>query len=64
MRPSPWRLDATQAELIAEWLDGWVGAAVEQEPALAGDYLARRREQLAAGELSVTVDHADVLVLP
>jgi hypothetical protein len=65
VRPSPWRLDATHAELIAEWLEGWVGAACEQEPALdARAYLARRRAQAAAGELEVTVDHADVLVLP
>ena len=35
VRPSPWRLDAARAELLAEWLDGWVAAACEQEPALA-----------------------------
>ena len=33
MRPSPWRLD--DPDLIAEWFDGWVAAACEQEPALA-----------------------------
>jgi hypothetical protein len=67
VRPSPWRLDAADAELTAEWLDGWVAAACEQEPALAaeaGPYLDRRLEQAAAGELAVTVDHADLLVLP
>ena len=64
VRPSPWRLGADDAGLIAEWLDGWVAAALEQEPALAGDYHARRLEQLTAGELTVTVDHADLLVLP
>ena len=36
VRPSPWRLDARNGELIAEWLTGWVAAACEQEPALAG----------------------------
>ena len=67
VRPSPWHLDAAHAELVAEWLDGWVAAACEQVPALAaeaGDYRERRLAQLAAGELAVTVDHADLLVLP
>jgi hypothetical protein len=67
VRPSPWRLDATHAELTAKWLDGSVAAACEQEPALAaeaGAYRDRRLAQAAAGELAVTVDHADVLVLP
>jgi hypothetical protein len=63
--PSPWRLDAAHAELMAEWLDGWVDAACEQDPALEAEaYRERRQEQAAAGELSVMVDHADVLVLP
>ena len=67
VRPSPWRLDGAHADLAAEWLDGWVAAACEQEPALAaeaGAYRDRRLAQAAAGELAVTVDHADVLVLP
>jgi hypothetical protein len=67
VRPSPWRLDATRAELAAEWLGGWVAAACEQEPALAaqaGAYRDRRLAQVAAGELGVVVDHADLLVLP
>ena len=67
VRPSPWRLDAAHAELTAEWLDGWVSAACEQEPALAaeaGDYRERRLAQALAGELAVSVHHADLLVLP
>jgi hypothetical protein len=67
VRPSPWRLDAAHADLTAEWLDGWIAAACEQEPALAaeaGAYRARRLAQAAAGELAVTVDHADLLVAP
>ncbi|MEA2125053.1 MAG: hypothetical protein QOI80_1835, partial [Solirubrobacteraceae bacterium] len=36
VRPSPWRLGAADAALTAEWLDGWVAAACEQEP-LPGD---------------------------
>ncbi len=67
VRPSPWRLDAAHADLAAEWLGGWVAAACEQEPALAaeaGAYRDRRLAQAASGELAVTVDHADLLVLP
>ena len=67
VRPSPWRLEAAHADLTAEWFGGWVSAAFEQEPALAaeaGPYRERRLEQAAAGELAVTVDHADLLVLP
>jgi hypothetical protein len=67
VRPSHWRLDAAHAELAAEWFEGWVAAACAQEPALAaeaGAYRNRRLEQAAAGELAVTVDHADLLVLP
>jgi hypothetical protein len=67
VRPSPWRLDAAHADLMAEWLGGWIAAACEQEPALAaqaGAYRERRLAQAAAGELAVTVDHADLLVLP
>jgi hypothetical protein len=67
VRPSPWRLDGTHADLVAQWLDGWVAAACEQKPALAaeaGAYRDRRLAQAAAGGLAVTVDHADLLVLP
>jgi hypothetical protein len=67
VRPSPWRLDAAHGELMTAWLGGWLRAACEQEPALAADadaYRDRRLAQAAAGELTVTVDHADLLVLP
>jgi trans-aconitate methyltransferase len=67
VRPSPWRLDAAHADLTAEWLAGSVAAACEQEPALAGEagaYRDRRLAQAAAGALAVTVEHADLLVLP
>jgi hypothetical protein len=67
VRPSPWRLDAAHGQLAAEWLDIWVTAACEHEPALAAEsaaYLDRRLDQAVACELAVTVDHADVLVLP
>jgi trans-aconitate methyltransferase len=66
VRPSPWRLDAAHADLMAEWFGGWVTAACKQEPALAGEagaYRDRRLAQAAAGELAVSVEHADLLVL-
>ena len=66
VRPTPWRLDATHADLRTEWFEGWVAAACEQDPALAADagaYRDRRLAQAAAGQLAVTVDHADLLVL-
>jgi trans-aconitate methyltransferase len=67
VRSSPWRLAASQADLAAEWLAGWVGAAREQQPELAAElsgYERRRLAEATAGRLSVSVDHADVLVLP
>jgi hypothetical protein len=67
VRPSHWLLDASRADLAAEWFRGWVAAACEQEPALAAEaaaYRDRRLAQAAAGELDVIVEHADLLVLP
>jgi hypothetical protein len=67
VRPSPWRLDAADADLAAEWFEGWVAAACEQDPGLAaeaGAHRERRLRQATAGELAVTVGHADLLVLP
>lgn len=68
VRSSPWHLDGPlDGPLITEWLRGWVGAACEQEPAfayVAHAYRDRRLAQAAAGRLAVTVDHADLLVLP
>jgi hypothetical protein len=67
VRASPWRLGALQADLAAEWFTGWVGAACEQQVELAAQtdvYARRRLAQAAAGRLAVTVDHADLLVLP
>jgi hypothetical protein len=67
VRSSPWRLDGSQADLAAQWFAGWVGAACEQDVELAAEtelYTRRRLAQAAAGELAVTVDHADLLVSP
>jgi len=67
VRPSAWRLGATESDLAVEWLTGWVGAACDQEPALVPDadlYRRRRLREAATGALAVTVGHADLLVLP
>jgi hypothetical protein len=67
VRTSPWRLGAGESDLIVEWLDGWIGAACEQEPELVAEadrYRRRRVGEADAGRLAVTVDHADLLVLP
>jgi trans-aconitate methyltransferase len=67
VRSSPWRLGASDADLIAEWLEGWLWAACEQEPELSAQtnsYKRRRVAEATAGQLEVTVDHADLLILP
>jgi hypothetical protein len=67
VRPSPWRLGAPEADLAAEWFTGWISAACEQSAelaAIAGPYASRRLAEARAGELAVTVGHADLLVLP
>jgi SAM-dependent methyltransferase len=66
-RSSPWRLGAGESALARQWLAGWVGAACEQCPALAGPgraYLRRRLAQAAAGRLELTVHHQDLLAFP
>lgn len=66
-RPSPWRLGPRHRELTARWLPGWVDAAVEHRPELADPaqpYLRRRLAAAAAGELTVSVQHVDLLALP
>ncbi|MDN0198493.1 class I SAM-dependent methyltransferase [Streptomyces sp. S.PNR 29] len=66
VHPSPWRLGPAESELTAQWLRGWVGAAVEQRPELrerAERYLEERLAACAAGELRVVVHHSDLLAL-
>jgi hypothetical protein len=67
VRPSPWRLGPEQSALAVEWLTGWLAAACEQRPELGGlaeEYRRRRLADAAAGRLSVTVHHGDLLVMP
>jgi hypothetical protein len=64
VRPSPWSLGADRTELISEWFRGWVGAACEQRPELAGPveaYARRRLAEAATGRLQVVVHHRDLL---
>jgi hypothetical protein len=64
---SPWRLGPAETDLVVEWLAGWIGAACEHEPELAADvdlYRRRRLREARGGTLAVTVEHADLLVLP
>jgi hypothetical protein len=61
-RDTPWRLGS--GPLLRAWFDGWVEAAIEQEPALSAQldrYVATRREQCDRGRLRVTVGHRDLL---
>lgn len=67
LRDSPWRLDGDRSALAAAWFTGWLGAACEQRPELGeatGEYARRRLAQAAAGALSVTVHHRDLLARP
>ncbi|WP_326554521.1 class I SAM-dependent methyltransferase [Micromonospora sp. NBC_01813] len=67
VRPSPWQLGPEHAELTTRWLDGWIETGYEQRPELAGrpgGYRQRRLTAATAGELRVTVEHRDLLVLP
>lgn len=67
VRTSPWLLDADDEALMIEWLNGWIGAALDQRPGLgahAATYTATRRHQAASGSLRVRVEHVDLLALP
>ena len=67
VRPSPWRLGASDTALTAEWFTGWVGAACDQQPELtaaAAGYARRRGADAAAGRMGVTVHHHDLLARP
>jgi SAM-dependent methyltransferase len=66
-RPSPWELGLDDVDLAVAWLQGWVAAAVAQDPDLARHadaYLDRRLEAAEQGRLRVHVGHLDLLALP
>jgi hypothetical protein len=61
VRETPWRLGPDR--LARAWFDGWVAAALEQEPALSAQlatYVPSRMEQLRSGRLTVSVGHRDL----
>ena len=58
------RLDATDGARAREWLESWVGAAVDARPALeewAAEYLQTRARQLAAGKLRIELRRQDIV---
>lgn len=62
-----WLLDDGEPRLLREWLDGWIGAAVEQSPELHDEavrYLELREAQQDRGELSAIIQHLDLLAWP
>jgi hypothetical protein len=62
VRPSPWRLGPADGALTAQWFDGWLGAAVEQEPGLpVVEYARWRRLQLTDGKIHAVLEHDDIL---
>ena len=70
MAPSPWRLAMNRphdAALATALLDGWLAAALEQEPARAArlrSWHARRREALCDPAFTLTVGHVDLFACP
>ncbi|MBG6189912.1 putative O-methyltransferase YrrM [Arthrobacter sp. CAN_A212] len=64
---TPWELTGDHARLIDRFLSDRVDAVLEEDPTLAaeaGDWLARRADQAAAGTLRLTIGHRDLLALP
>jgi len=63
-RPSPWRLGPADGPMLAEWFEGWLEAACEQDLTLrdaAGPYALKRHAQLDDGLLRATIHHHDLL---
>ena len=67
VRPSPWLLGSHHAVLASAWFEGWLGAALEQQPDLQHVTISYRKRRLAeaiSGRLEVTVHHQDLLAIP
>ncbi len=65
--PSPWQLDSGEQELALLLMTGWARAATEQQPSAGAEinrWLHARKQQLAAGELRISVEHEDLLAWP
>jgi SAM-dependent methyltransferase len=65
MERSDWSLGPSDQALLRATLDGIIVAVREVAPdRRLGRWAARRREQLAGGDLRLTVGHVDLLALP
>jgi SAM-dependent methyltransferase len=67
LAPSPWRLGPDDASLTLQLIDGWLQAAVEEEPADRERWAAwanRRRASIAREDFELVVGHVDLLALP
>jgi SAM-dependent methyltransferase len=65
--PTPWRLEAADAELARRLVSGWANAAAEQRPDVADavrSWAARRAEMVGQADFALTVGHVDLLALP
>jgi len=68
---SPWVLDPAQSPddlgLALAWLEGWVAAAHQLEPAETSridGWAERRRQAMRTGQAGVRIGHFDLLALP
>jgi hypothetical protein len=64
---SDWRIDGSDTELLAAMISGAASAAAESAPDYAATIAAwreTRESELAAGKLSLTVGHIDILAAP
>lgn len=64
---TPWELTVDHAQLIERFLSDRADAILEEDPSLAdqvGQWLSRRKAQVADGSLRVTIGHRDLLALP
>ena len=65
--PSPWQLAYGDRALLAQLIDGWAAAAIEQQPEereRIASWQTRRIESIAGRETTCAVGHVDVLALP
>jgi hypothetical protein len=64
---SPWQLGHGDRELLAQLIDGWATAAIEQRPQERErivSWQSRRIESIAGRDTTCAVGHLDVLALP
>lgn len=65
LEPADWQLGASDQALLRAQLEGIIDAVREIAPdECLRRWAARRREQLAGGDLRLTVGHVDLLALP